>query len=87
MRGVPRQDLSQSSLTRHKKNNRRGGKAIIGAEHTSDEDSEDEEKVVGVAGLDLSDPGHSSPMTTPTTTPTTLTVPKILTLVSWQEVF
>jgi hypothetical protein len=37
--------------------------------------------------LDLSDPGHSSPMTTPTTTPTTLTVPIILTLVSWQEVF
>jgi len=42
---------------RYKKNKRREGKALLGAEYTSDEESEDEEKVVGVAGLALAEPG------------------------------
>ena len=42
---------------RYKKNKGREGKAFVGAEYTSNEESEDEEKVVGVAGLALSEPG------------------------------
>ncbi|KAM0924510.1 hypothetical protein ACQ4PT_004843 [Festuca glaucescens] len=40
---------------RYKKNKRREGKAFVGAEYTSDEESE--EKVVGVVGLALAEPG------------------------------
>ena len=42
---------------RYKKNKGRQGKAFVGAEYTSDEESEDEEKEVGVAGLAFSKPG------------------------------
>jgi len=39
------------------KDKRREGKALIGTEYTSDEESEEEEKEVGVAGLALAEPG------------------------------
>src|SRR3954469_25745185 len=42
---------------RYKRNNRRDGKGFLGQEYISDNDEEDEEKVVGVAGLSFSKPG------------------------------
>ena len=42
---------------RYKNNKRREGRGLLGAEYMSDEESEDEERVVGVAGLALAEPG------------------------------
>ena len=42
---------------RYNKNKRRDAKALLGVEYVSDEESEDDEKVVGVAGLVLAEPG------------------------------
>src|SRR4051812_21934330 len=36
---------------RYKRNNRHDGKGLLGQEYISDKEEEDEEKVVGVAGL------------------------------------
>ena len=42
---------------RYNKNTRREGKGLLGAAYMSDEESEDEDRVVGVSGLALAEPG------------------------------